>query len=407
MKNNFIKDFPILKRKINGHPLVYLDNASTSQKPLLVLQALQNFYLHSNANIHRGIHTLSQEATAQYENVRIKTADFIKAKPEEIIFTKNATEALNCVAVSWGRKNIKKGDEIIVSALEHHANLVPWQELAKEKGAALRIIPLTDDYLLDLKAYEKLLSSKTKLVCVTSESNVTGTIVPVGKIVSLAHKFGAKAVVDAAQTVGHNPVNVKKIDCDFLAFSAHKMLGPTGVGVLYIKQSLIDDMVPHLYGGDMVETVGQEEATYHRGYMKFEAGTPNIADVVAFGAALDYLQSVGMKNILAHDRKLLAYAKKCFSKYKSVRIFSPQKIENCGGVMSFFVDGVHPHDIATIFDQEGVAIRSGLHCAQPLVQRLGVTTTARISFYFYNTQQDIDRAEKALKKVFTIFKIKN
>ena len=407
MKNNILKQFPILKRKINGHPLVYLDNASTTQKPALVLQALQKYYTTNNANVHRGIHTLSEEATEQYENVRAKVAKFINAKTEEIVFTKNATESLNCVAVSWGRLHIKKDDEIIVSALEHHANLVPWQELAKEKKAKLKIIPLTKDFLLDLKVYESLLSAKTKLVCVTTQSNVTGSLVPVKKIISLAHKVGAKVMVDGAQSVGHSKTNVKNLDCDFFAFSAHKMLGPTGVGVLYIKRALMDEMVPYMYGGDMVETVGQEEATYHRGYMKFEAGTPNIADVVAFGSALDCLNSIGLENIEAHDKELLVYAKKCFSKYSDVKIFSPSKIENCGGVLSFTVVGVHPHDIATIFDQEGVAIRSGLHCAEPLVRRLGVSTTARMSFYLYNTKHDIDVAEKALKKVFAIFKIKN
>ena len=407
MKTNILKQFPILKRKINGQPLVYLDNASTSQKPLIVLQALQNFYSNSNANIHRGIHTLSEEATAQYENVRAKVAKFINAKTEEIVFTKNATESLNCVAVSWGRLHIQKDDEIIVSALEHHANLVPWQELTKEKKAKLKIIPLTADYLLDLIAYEKLLSNKTKLVCITAQSNVTGTIVPIKKIISLAHKFGAKVVVDGAQSVGHNQTNVKNTDCDFLAFSAHKMLGPTGVGVLYIKRALMEEMTPYMYGGDLVETVGQEEATYHRGYMKFEAGTPNIADVIAFGSALDYLSSIGLDAVAAHDKELLIYAKKCFSNYSSVKIFSPSKIENCGGVLSFIIEGVHPHDIATIFDQDGIAIRAGLHCAEPLVRSLGVSTTARMSFYLYNTKQDINVAEKALKKVFTIFKIKN
>lgn len=407
MKNNILKQFPILKRKINGKTLVYLDNASTSQKPLAVLKALQDYYSYTNANVHRGIHTLSEEATAQYENVRAQVAKFINAKTEEIIFTKNATESLNCVAVAWGKSHIKKGDEIIVSALEHHANLVPWQELAKEKGAKLRIIPLTKDYLLDLWAYQSLLSVKTKLVCVTAESNVTGTIVPVKKITALAHKFGAKVVVDGAQSIGHSQTNIRNIDCDFFAFSAHKMLGPTGVGVLYIKSALMDEMTPYMYGGSMIETVSQEEATYQRGYMKFEAGTPNIADVIALGSAIDYLNLVGMDAVATHDRELLSYAKKCFSKYSSIKIFSPAKIENCGGVMSFAVLGVHPHDIASIFDQEGVAIRSGLHCAEPLVRSLGVSTTARMSFYLYNTKKDIDVAEKALKKVFTIFKIKN
>ena len=404
MLTNLKKDFPILKRKINGKPLVYLDNASTSQKPMAVLSALQKYYTTSNANIHRGIHTLSEEATAAYENTRKKVAKFINAKTEEeIIFTKNGTEAINCVSASWGKTHIAKGDEIIVSALEHHANLVPWQELAKEKGAILKIIPLTADYLLDLPAYKKLLSKKTKLVCVTAQSNVTGTIVPIKKITALARAVGAKILVDGAQMAGHSKVNVRDIDCDFFAFSAHKMLGPTGVGVLYVKQPLINEMTPYLYGGDMALTVQEQSATYRAGPWKFEAGTPNIADVVAFGAALDYLTSIGLAAVAAHDRELLAYAKKIFSKYSGVKLFSPSRIQDAGGVLSFTVDGVHPHDIATIFNEGGVAIRSGLHCAEPLVRRLGVDATARLSFYLYNTKKDIDAAERALKKVLKIF----
>ena len=403
---NIKNDFHILKRKINGKSLVYLDNASTSQKPKAVLNALQKFYTTSNANIHRGIHTLSEEATEQYEGVRKKVAKFINAKnEEEIIFTKNCTEAINCACVSWGKTNINKGDEIIVSALEHHANLVPWQELAKEKGAILKIIPLTKDYLLDLKAYKSLLSKKTKLVCVTAQSNVTGTIVPVKKITAMAHAVGAKVLVDGAQIVGHSKVNVRYIDCDFFAFSAHKMLGPTGVGVLYVKRTLMDDMTPHMYGGDMVETVQQKSATYRAGPWKFEAGTPNIADVIAFGSAISYLEKIGMAAIAAHDRELLAYAKNVFSKYPAIKLFSPSRIQDAGSVLSFTVKGVHPHDVATILNEEGVAIRSGLHCAEPLINRLGVSATARISFYLYNTKKDVDVAEKALKKVLKIFKV--
>ena len=411
---NIQKQFPILKRKINGKPLVYLDNASTSQKPTAVLNALQKFYTTSNANIHRGIHTLSEEATAQYENTRKKVAKFINAKTEEeIIFTKNCTEAINIACISWAKTHITAGDEIIVSALEHHANLVPWQELTKEKKAVLKIIPLTADYLLDLSAYEKLLSNKTKLVCVTAQSNVTGTIVPIKKITAMAHtvglpagRHGAKVLVDGAQIVGHSKVNVRDIDCDFFAFSAHKMLGPTGVGVLYAKKSLMDDMTPYMFGGDMVETVQEQSATYRTGPWKFEAGTPNIADVIAFGAAIDYLKNIGIAAISAHDRELLVYAKKVFSRYSSVKIFSPKRIQDAGGVLSFTVKGVHPHDIATIFNEEGVAIRSGLHCAEPLIGRLGVNATARVSFYLYNTKKDVDTAEKALKKVLKIFKVK-
>jgi cysteine desulfurase/selenocysteine lyase len=407
MKTNIQKDFPILKRKINGKPLVYLDNASTSQKPMAVLSALEKFYATSNANIHRGIHTLSEVATAQYEEVRKKVAKFIGAKnEEEIIFTKNCTEAINCVSFSWAKSHIAKGDEIIVSALEHHANLVPWQELAKEKEAILKIIPITSDYLLDLNAYEKLLSKKTKLVCITAQSNVTGTIVPVKKITAMAHAIGAKVLVDGAQIVGHSKVSVRDIDCDFFAFSAHKMLGPTGVGVLYVKEKIMNEMTPYMYGGDMVLNVQDQTATYRTGPWKFEAGTPNIADVIAYGTAIDYLNKIGLAAIAAHDHKLLAYAKKVFSKYSAVKLFSPTNVGDTASVLSFTIDGVHPHDIATIFNEEGVAIRSGLHCAEPLIGRLGVSATARLSFYLYNTTKDIDVAEKALKKVLKIFKVK-
>ncbi|MBI2037609.1 MAG: cysteine desulfurase [Candidatus Magasanikbacteria bacterium] len=399
------KDFPIFKRTINGKPLVYLDNASTTQKPIVMLKVLENFYFTSNANIHRGIYTLSEEATDKYEAVRKKAAKFIGARTEEeIIFTKNTTEAINCVRVSWGEKNIKKGDEIVVSSLEHHANLVPWQELAKSKQAALKIIPLTNDYTLDAEAYKKLLSPKTKLVCLTVESNVTGTIVPVKQMTALAHAVGAKVMIDGAQSVGHIPTDVHNLNCDFFAFSAHKMLGPTGVGVLYVKQSLMEEMAPFMYGGEMVESVKATSATYRSGPWKFEAGTPNIAGVIAFGAAIDYLSNIGFKKIMAHEQELLAYAKKMLAKYPQVKIFSPSQ-KHAGGIISFAISGVHPHDIATIFNNEGIAIRSGLHCAEPLMNYLGVYGTARMSFYIYNTKKDIDTAEKALKKVLKTFKL--
>ncbi len=401
------KDFPIFKRTINGKPLVYLDNASTTQKPKIVLKSLEKFYSTSNANIHRGIHALSEEATEQYEAVRKKVADFIGARTEEeIIFTKNTTESINCAAVAWGQKYISAGDEIIVSALEHHANLVPWQELAKNKQAVLHIIPLTADYTLDIEAYKKLLTPKTKLVCLTAQSNVTGTIVPVKKMTALAHAVGAKVMVDGAQSVGHMPTDVRNLNCDFFAFSAHKMLGPTGVGVLYVKQSLMEEMTPFMYGGEMVESVKATSATYRSGPWKFEAGTPNIAGVIAFGAAIDYLSNIGFKKIMAHEQELLAYAKKMLGRYPQVKVFSPSKPQDAGGVLSFAIDGVHPHDIATIFNNEGIAIRSGLHCAEPLMNYLGVYGTARMSFYIYNTKKDIDTAEKALKKVLKTFKIK-
>lgn len=407
MSLNIQKDFPILKRRVNGKRLVYLDNAATSQKPKIVLDALQKFYTTMNANIHRGVHTLSEESTAAYEAVREKTAKFINADSAgEIVFTRNTTESINCVAVSWGKKHIKKGDEIIVSALEHHANLVPWQELCRETGAVLKVIPLTEDFLLDLEGFKKLLNINTKLVCVTAMSNVTGSVVPIKEITRLAREAGAKVLVDAAQSIGHSKTDVKNIGCDFLAFSSHKMLGPTGVGVLYIKENLMADMTPYMYGGDMIETVEQYSAKYKSGYAKFEAGTQNIADVIAFGAALDYLKKIGLNNIEKHDRVLFSYARDKFFKFKSVKIFSPKNIKNCGPVLSFVIDGIHPHDIASIFDSEGVAIRAGLHCAEPLVRRLGVASTARLSFYMYNNKADVDVAVKALQKALKIFKIK-
>ena len=400
------KDFPILQRKINGKKLVYLDSASTSQKPKAFLSALQNFYTDSNANIHRGIHDLSVEATQQYEATRKKVAAFIgAASSEEIVFTKNCTEAINCVRFSWGEKNINPGDEIIVSGLEHHANFVPWQTLATEKGATLKIIPVTSDFQLDLEAYKKILSKKTKLVCITSQSNVTGTINPIQEITRLAHNKGAFVMIDGAQSVGHRPINVRNIDCDFLAFSAHKMLGPTGVGVIYIKQKIMMDMPPFMYGGEMVETVQDTHTTYRTGPWKFEAGTPNIADIIAFGASLDYLQKIGVARIAKHDKQLLAQTKKMLRKYPKVRLFSPANNNLCGNVLSFTVEGVHPHDIATIFNNEGIAIRSGLHCAEPLARRLGITGTARLSFYLYNDITDIEKVEKALQKVIKIFKL--
>ncbi len=406
MPLNIQKDFPILKRRINGKRLVYLDNAATSQKPKVVLDALQNFYTTMNANIHRGVHTLSEESTAAYEAVREKTAKFIGAKSAgEVVFTKNATESINCVAVSWAKKNIRKRDEVIVSALEHHANLVPWQELCRETGAVLKIIPLTEDFLLDIEGFQKLLNLNTKLVCVAGMSNVTGSIVPIKEIIELSHVVGAKVLVDASQSIVHSAVNVQNIGCDFLVFSSHKMLGPMGVGVLYIKESLIAAMDPYMYGGDMIETVDQYTSKYKTDYSKFEAGTQNVADVIAFGAALDYLKKIGMSAIEKHDRELLVYAKTQFSKFKQVKLFSPKNIKNCGPVLSFVVAGVHPHDIASVFDSEGVAIRAGFHCAEPLVRRLGVASTARMSFYLYNTKADVDVAMKALQKTLKIFKV--
>lgn len=393
------KDFPILNRKINGKSLVYLDNASTTQKPRQVIEALKNYYESTNANIHRGIHTLSQEATEAYEKTRLTTAKFINANSEkEIIFTRSTTESINLVAYSWGETNINPEDEIIVSALEHHSNLVPWQELCRRKNAHLKTISLTHDLALDLAAYNP--NKNTKLVAITGMSNVLGTIPPIKEMIESAHKFGAKVLIDGAQSVAHLPTDVQDLDCDFLAFSSHKMLGPTGVGILYGKKNLLEKMPPFNFGGDMVKVVTQEKAQWNDLPWKFEAGTPNIADVVAFEKALQFLNEVGMRNIANHDEKLLKYAIERFGKYEKVHLFTP---ENTGSILSFTIEGVHPHDIAQIFDDEAVAIRSGHHCNMPLMEHLKVPATARMSFYLYNTEEDIDRAEKALQKVLETF----
>lgn len=398
------KQFPIFSRRINGHPLVYLDNASTSQKPRAVLDALIEYYATMNANIHRGIHTLSEEATDRYEQTRTRVARFLNAaSPSEIVFTRGCTESINLVAATWADANIKRTDRILVSALEHHANLVPWQELARKKGARLDIIPLTPELGLDEKKYHSLLSKKTKLVCLTAQSNVLGSIPPLRRMIRAAHTVGARVIVDAAQSVGHSRTNVHSLDCDFLAFSSHKMLGPTGVGVLYAKKEILENMPPYQFGGDMVERVEARRSTYRPAPWRFEAGTPNIADVIACTAAIDFLESVGFDAIQRHDAELLSYARSVFGSYPHVRLFHPEGDSN--SVLSFTVDGVHPHDIATVFDVDGIAIRSGLHCAEPLVRLLGVEATARMSFYLYNTRADIDRAARALEKVFKVFQL--
>lgn len=400
-------EFPIFSRLINGKPLTYLDSASTTQKPRCVLDALMSYYSTSNANIHRGIHALSEESTEQYEATRRRVAQFIRANSErEIVFTKNCTESINLVARTWGEENIKKGDDIIVSAYEHHANLVPWQELARRKHARLLIIPLLPNLAIDLGVYERLLTEKTRLVAITAQSNVLGIIPPLTQIIDAAHKVSARVLVDGAQSVGHSQTNVTTLDCDFFAFSAHKMTGPTGVGVLYTKQAILDGMPPFLYGGDMVTTVEEHTAQFREAPWRFEAGTPNIADVIAFHAAMDFLDKIGLETIEKNDQYLLKEVKKRFLSYPEVTLFSPDRV-NSNSCLSFTVTDVHPHDIATIFNSEGVAIRSGLHCAEPLVKSLGVPATARMSFYAYNDLADVDRAEAALVKVFRVFQKKS
>jgi cysteine desulfurase/selenocysteine lyase len=400
-------DFPIMERKIDGKPLIYLDNAATSQKPVQVINALTNYYENYNSNIHRGLHTMSEEATLAYEGAREKIARFIDATSErEIIFTRNATEAINIVVESWGRHNIQAGDEIVITAMEHHSNFVPWQKLCEDTGAKLVYIELAEDGNLDYQMAARLITNRTKIVAVTQMSNVMGTVVDLQKLGSLARLNGAKFLVDGAQGVPHLPTSVREIDCDFLVFSLHKMLGPTGVGVLYGKEELLDLMPPMLYGGDMISSVTREKTTVNELPWKFEAGTPNIADVIASGVAIDYLQEIGMQNVRAHELDLTRHAMDLMLKLPSIKIYGPQNPELKGGVVSFNYEGVHPHDMGQILNESGIAIRAGHHCCQPLMKTLGVMGTARASFYIYNTKEEIDffvdaliKAEKVLNYV--------
>ncbi len=398
------EDFPILNQQVHGKPLAYLDSGSTSQKPKVVIETLVEYYNQYNSNIHRGLHFLSEKATEAYENVRKIVEDFIHSESsDEIIFTRNATEAINLVAYAWGRKNISSGDEILLTEMEHHSNLIPWQILAKEKKAVLRFIPLTDNHLLDLDRIEDLLTSKTKLVAVTQMSNVLGTINPVKKISQIAHNVGALFLIDGSQGVPHFGINVTDVNCDFLAFTAHKMLGPTGVGVLYGKKEILEAMDPFISGGSMILEVWQDRATWNKVPYKYEAGTPNIADVIAFGEAIKYLQNVGMANVREHEKELTAYALKKLSEVEDLTIYGPKNPELQGGIVSFNFKDIHPHDVGTIVDQEGVAIRAGHHCCQPLMRKLGIPGTARASFYIYNTKEEIDQLAFALGKVKEVF----
>jgi cysteine desulfurase/selenocysteine lyase len=398
-------DFPILSREVHGRPLVYLDNAATTQKPRAVIDALVHYYEHYNANIHRGIHALAEEATARYEETRQKVADFIGAPgPECIVFTRNTTESINLVANAWGRKNLGPGDEIVLSVMEHHSNLVPWQLLAKATGARLRHIDIDDEGQLVWDDVERLIGERTKLVAITEMSNVLGTINPVRQIAEVAHQRGALVLVDGAQSVPHMPVNVQELDCDFLAFSAHKMLGPTGVGVLYARRELLEEMDPFLGGGEMIRRVRLEEATWNDVPWKFEAGTPNIGDVCAFGAALDYLQGLGMENVRAHEVELVREALRRLSQIPGLTIYRPESPELRGGVVAFNLDGVHPHDLGTVLDRYGVAIRAGHHCAQPLMARLDVVATARASFYVYNKVEELDALVEGIQAAARLFR---
>lgn len=393
------RDYPILRREIDGKRLVYLDNAATSQKPLAVIDALSEYYLRYNANVHRGIHTLSEEATALYEGAREKIRRFIDAKEScEVIFTRGTTEAINLVAYTWGRKNILPGDEIVLSPMEHHSNLVPWQVLANEREAKLVFLELTADGQIDMAAAARLISDKTKLLAITHMSNVLGTINPVKELAEMAHKKGAVVLVDGAQSVPHMPVSVQDLGCDFLAFSFHKMAGPTGVGVLWGRKEILNQMPPFMYGGDMISSVARDKSRWNELPWKFEAGTPNIGDVIASGATIDYLSEMGMDNIREHEIEITRYALKRLQEIENITIYGPMAADQRGGVIAFNVKDIHPHDLGQILSDAGIAIRAGHHCCQPLMKDLNVMGTARASFYIYNTFEEVDMLLAALRE---------
>jgi cysteine desulfurase/selenocysteine lyase len=384
------EDFPILAQRIHGHRLVYLDNAATTQKPRQVIEALVRYYETANANVHRGIHTLSMRASEQYEEARAKTAAFIGGKPHEVVFTRNTTESINLVARAWGDDNIHEGDEIAVTEMEHHSNLVPWQQLAARRRAILRFARLTSDGRLDLDSLRAVIGGRTKLVAVAHASNVLGTINPVSEIAQMARDAGALLLVDGAQSAPHLPVDVAALGCDFFAFSAHKMLGPTGVGVLWGRGEILSAMDAYLGGGGMIERVGYESSTWAPAPERFEAGTPNVADVIAFGAALDYLEALGMDAVREHEVDLTAYGVDRLLGVPGLRLHGPLEAEARCAVLSFGMEGVHPHDVSTILDSQGIAIRAGHHCAQPLMRALDEPATNRASFYIYNGHDDVD-----------------
>lgn len=393
------RDFPILGREVNGKPLVYLDSAATSQKPQAVIDSLVDYYSRYNANIHRGIHSLGEEATNAYEGVRVKIKRFIKASnSHEVVFTRNTTEAVNLVASTYGHQNILAGDEIMVSPLEHHSNLIPWLNLAKERDAKIVYCDLTEDGRICMDSVANKLSKRTKLVAITLTSNVLGTIVPIKEVSRLAHEVGAVVFVDGAQGLPHLPVSVQDLGCDFFAFSMHKMLGPTGVGVLWGKAEILEQMPPYMFGGNMISSVWRDRVIYNQVPWRFEAGTPNIADVVASGIALDYLNKLGMENVRAHEVRLCEYALKKFHEMSGVNIYGPQNAQDRAGVFSFNLEGVHAHDLGQIVNEEGIAIRVGHHCCQPLMRDLDLPGTARASFYVYTTEAEIDLLIGALDK---------
>lgn len=400
------EDFPVLAKKVyDGMPLVWLDSAATTQKPRQVIQALVDYYEGYNANVHRGVHALSMESTQKYEEARQKVADFVNAESADcLIWTRNTTEGINLVAHSWAEDNIRAGDEIVVTALEHHSNLVPWQQVAARKDAKLRVLPLADDHTLDMAAADEIIGARTRLLAVSHASNAVGTINPVRELAAKARAVGAAVLVDGAQSVPHMPVDVRDLDCDFLAFSGHKMLGPTGIGGLYVKREALERMRPFLTGGEMVLAVSYEDASWNELPMRFEAGTPNIADAIGLGAAVDYLQALGMDNVREHEIALTTYALDAFKELEEeLDVYGPKDALKQGGIVSFHHPDVHPHDLGTVLDRRGIAIRTGHHCAMPMVQSLGVPATARASVYLYNTEQEIDMLVDALKEALRYF----
>lgn len=402
------EDFPILKRKVNGKALVYLDSAATSQKPKQVLNSIVNYYQGHNANVHRGIHTISVEATEMMENAREKVAKFVGARDKsEIIFVKNATEAINLIAYAWGRLNVGRGDEIVLTIAEHHSNFVPWQQLVAENGATLKIVPVLEEGTLDEEAFKKALTKKTKLVTFFHVSNVLGTINDVSLLSAFVRRKSpkAKVLIDGAQAVPHMPVDVSKFGCDFYVFTGHKMLGPTGIGVLWGRRELLVSMSPFLFGGEMISKVSVAGSTWNDLPWKFEAGTPNIEGAIGLGAAVDYLNKIGISKVRQHEIDLITYAISELKKIKGVTLFGPADFKKRGGVVSFNVDGIHAHDVASILDSEGIAIRSGQHCAEPLMDFLNVPAVARASFYVYNTKDDVDKLVDGINKVKEVFKV--
>ncbi len=398
----FRKDFPILDQEVNGKPLVYLDNAATTQKPRAVIDAISNYYLLNNANVHRGVHTLSQRATDDYEAARESVKRFINAPDvDEVIYVRGTTEGLNLVASSYGRKYFKAGDEVVITGMEHHSNIVPWQILGKEIGIRLRVVPFSDSGELLLDEYENMLNDRTRMVSVVHQSNALGTVNPIPAMAELAHRKGIPVMVDAAQSVPHMPVDVQALGADFLTFSGHKLYGPTGIGALWGRSDLLNDMPPYQSGGEMIRSVTFEETIYNTLPHKFEAGTPDIAGAIGLGAAIEYLEAIGMDRIASYERALLRYGTDMLSEIEGVRLIGTA--EDKGGVLSFYMEAAHPHDIGTILDAEGIAVRTGHHCAQPVMARYGIPATVRASLAFYNTTEDIDALVKAIDRVIEVF----